>query len=307
MKIRIFLFHRVSPVKDPLWNPMSPELFERIIVYLNKKYELVPLEKTLLGEYVPSTSKPLCAITFDDGYKDFVQYAFPILLKYKTASSMYVITECVDKNLPPWTYIINHLFSNTSHLSLELNSKALPPTLQKTKWKNSSERLSYVRKLSPFLKKLNNHERLLIYNQIVNDFNDVDQPDNMMMTWDDIRYVAANNCEIGSHSFSHPLFARKTIDLKNELEISGNKILLESGKFPTAISYPFGSYNEHTKQLSKEIGYKVGLTVNHGTYDSDKHDLYEIPRIELYDESWSKSKLRINGVIESINKIIRSF
>ncbi|MCW3071556.1 MAG: pda4E [Bacteroidetes bacterium] len=305
MKIRIFLFHRVSPMRDPLWDPMSPALFERIVAYLGKSYEVVPLERTLIGDHIPLSKKELCAITFDDGYKDFINYAFPILKKHNCPSSMYVISDCVDQNLPPWTYIINHLFINTSHLLLDIHSKALPANLSKTTWNNSKERIGYARKLSPFMKQLNNRERVLIYEQIQKEFNDVDDPHDMMMSWDNIREIGRNGCEIGSHSASHPLLAKKTNELEHELTASAEKIKTETGKFPLAISYPFGNYNDTVKTMSENAGYKTGLTVNYGTYNSDVHHLFEIPRIELYSESFFKSRLRIKGYIENTRKIIK--
>lgn len=306
MTIKIFLFHRVSPVRDVLWNAMTPKLFEQIIIHLNKKYEIVPLEKMLLGEHEPSTKKELCAITFDDGYKDFVNYAFPILQKHKTNSSMYVVTDCVDNNIPPWTYIINYLFINTSHLSLDLESKALPPYLRKTNWKNINERIKYAKKLSPFLKQLINVERRLIYEQIINDFNDIELPGNMMMSWDDIREVYKNGCEIGSHSVSHPLLAKKTntTEIKRELSESAKRIETEIGKFPVTLSYPFGSYNDDIKKMAHDLGYKIGLAVNTHSYNSNKYSLFEVPRIELYDELFIKSKLRISGNLQRIKNIL---
>jgi len=305
IKIRIFLFHRISPHRDVLWNPMTPKLFEKILIYLNKKYEIVPLEKALLGEYKPISKKKLCALTFDDGYKDFIDYAFPILQKHKSPSSMYIVSDCIENNVPPWTYILNHLFIHTSHLSLRINSKVLPLVLQQTKWKNKKDRLKYLKKLSPFLKQLNNQERILIFEQIVSEFNDVDKPDGLMLNWDEIRYIYENGCEIGSHSTSHPLLAKKTdiSHITKELAESGKKIETAIGKFPTAISYPFGSYNDIIKNIAYSVGYKIGLTVNSHSYNSKKKYLFEIPRIELYSEPFFKSTLRINGTIASIKRI----
>jgi len=77
------------------------------------------------------------------------------------------------------------------------------------------------------------------------------------------------------------------------------------GHFPTTISYPVGSYNETTKRISKEVGYKIGLAVNQNIYDPDKQDLFEIPRIELYNEPWWKTRLRITHTLENIKSIIR--
>ena len=307
-KIRIYLFHRVSPERDPLWNPMQPALFERIVSTLARETEIVSLEKTLLGEFTPSGKKPLSAITFDDGYRDFMEYALPVLHKHKACASMYIVTDCVTEGLPPWTYIINHLFIHTSHLSIELNSKALPPSLQRTKWKNQRERLGYARRLSPFMKQLNNQERELIFRQVMEEFNDVDLPYGLMMNWNDVREVSAEGCVIGSHSCSHPLLTKK-IDkqkLEHEIVVSGRKIEQETGRFPVSYCYPFGNYNKQIEQLTAEAGYKMGIAVNNKFYDSRVDNIFEIPRTELYDEPFLKARLRLSGALPSLNRMLRA-
>ncbi|MBK7956947.1 MAG: polysaccharide deacetylase family protein [Bacteroidetes bacterium] len=35
---------------------------------------------------------------FDDGYLDNLEYAAPILAKYKVPASFYVVTDCIDQN-----------------------------------------------------------------------------------------------------------------------------------------------------------------------------------------------------------------
>ena len=117
MIIRNYLFHRVSPIKDELWAPMNPELFEKIIIHLKQKYHIVNLEETYLSDSIIEQSKPLATISFDDGYKDNIEYAAAILNKHKVTASFYVITDCIDKNIPTWTFILDYLFQNTNKLS----------------------------------------------------------------------------------------------------------------------------------------------------------------------------------------------
>jgi peptidoglycan/xylan/chitin deacetylase (PgdA/CDA1 family) len=188
-----------------------------------------------------------------------------------------------------------------------LQSKSFSKTLQKTKWHSVSERLAYVRKLSPFLKQLNNFERLNIYEQIMEGFKDVEKPEGFMMNWDDIRTVYENGCEIGSHSVSHPLLAKKSNieQIEKELVESGKIIENKIGRFPLSFAYPFGSYNEIIKKIVLKSGYRFALTVEPHTYLRPNHNVFEIPRVELYSESLIKAKLRINGVICKINEIIR--
>ncbi|MGZ3863965.1 MAG: glycosyltransferase [Bacteroidia bacterium] len=304
--ITTFLFHRINTISDPLWNPIHPEHFEQIIVYLDKHFEFAPLNDYLLDRYEPKTSKPLCAIGFDDGYRDYLVYALPILKKFNCPSSMYIVTECIDKGLPPWTYILNHYFINTTKLHININTNDFPGHLKTTTWKSKSERLLFAKQLNPYMKSLNNSVREKLYMDIISELNDVDPPAGLMLTWEEIKSLKEHNCEIGSHTVNHPVLSKKLSreELIFELKESGKIIEKHLGFFPETISYPFGAYNEDVKKVSAEAGYKLGVTVNPGTYDNMRHDLFEVPRIELFDEPFLKTRLRINDIIPQIRKIL---
>jgi len=86
------------------------------------------------------------------------------------------------------------------------------------------------------------------------------------------------------------------------LSKSAEIIKQQAGIFPSTISYPVGSYNDCVKAYSKKAGYKLGLAVNQDIYNSDKNDLFEIPRLELYNESFIKTIFRTNGTLVKIKK-----
>ncbi|HKC68443.1 MAG TPA: glycosyltransferase [Bacteroidia bacterium] len=304
--ITTFLFHRINTLQDPLWNPIHPEHFEQIIIYLTRHFELVPLKDYLLDDFVPKTQKPLCAIGFDDGYRDFLEFALPILKKYNCPSSMYVVTDCIDNNLPPWTYVLNHHFINTEKLSISINTTDFPGHLKNTKWKTIPDRLDYAKQLNPFMKSLENSKRCEIYDTIIKELNDVTPPYGLMLTWDEVRDLKNHMCEVGSHTVSHPVLSKKLsyTELMHELKESALIIKKHTGIFPTTISYPFGAYNQDVKKAAFDAGYKIGVTVNPSPYDSKKHNMLEIPRIELFDEPFLKTKLRINEIIPRIREII---
>ncbi|MEO8761003.1 MAG: polysaccharide deacetylase family protein [Bacteroidia bacterium] len=304
MNIKVFLFHRISPDIDPIWPPITPTHFEKIIQYLKRNFEIVPLENTILGNYKPTKSKKLCAITFDDGYKDFVEYAMPIIRKQNVPASMYVITDCVDANLPPWTFIFNHLLLNTKRSSIEINSIEIPDKLKKVSWKNTQEKINIINLFSPVLKRISDKERESVMQQIQTQIKDVDSPHNLMMNWDDIRAIKNIGIEIGSHSANHPPLSSdlRLDDVRHELKRSGEEIERETGKFPLAISYPFGMYSNESKKIAKEVGYKIGLTVSPKSYIFGE-DQFEIPRIELYSEPFYKTRLRMNGQLQSLKNI----
>ena len=305
--IRNFLLHRVNPQRDKLWDPMSVELFDKCIRYISRKYEVIPFEELAFSDtYKNNHKKKIATIMFDDGYKDNIDFAAPILRKYNVKASFYVVTECIDKNIPPWTQILEHLFQFTSVENIEMNFNFLPQALKTSNLNNQGERLNYVSKLKPFLKTLSHENRQSVLNRVIETYNDIDFP-KLMMDWDDLRKLKEEGHYIGSHTVTHCMLGtmNKENDIISELTLSGKRIQEQLGYFPLTISYPVGSFNKTTKELSQKVGYKIGLAVKQNVHNPQKDDLFEVSRIELYNEPWWKTLLRITNTLENFKSFIR--
>ena len=306
MEINIYLFHRVSPHKDEYWPPVSPKHFERIVGYLTENYQVVQLEKFLTesGEY--SGKKPIAAIVFDDGYKDILIYATPILEKYKVAYSIYVVSNCVDTGLPPWTYQLDWIFSQSRFLELNQDSDQLPEELRNTRWSSHRDRAAYGQRVKGYLKKQSNDERLRIFNHFKDSFEDVDFEKNLMLTWKDLLELQNADCHIGSHSKSHPILTniKNAEDIASELKFSRARIREKLGKSPISISYPNGNYNALITEIAAKEGYQIGLAVGQKSYVVGRDSIMSIPRVQLYEESMLKTKLRMKGIVEKAKNLL---
>jgi peptidoglycan/xylan/chitin deacetylase (PgdA/CDA1 family) len=306
MNATILLFHRVNPVRDVLWDPMAPALFEKIMHFVNKKYEVISLNDLCLHHKV--TQKPPLAITFDDGFKDYVDYALPILNKFNFHSTMFVVTNSVEENMPTWTYVMDYLFYNTQKFEIPYFDYGEEcQSFARYKWQTKEEQIIYCRKFKQVLKKVENAKRIAIMNAFMNGFDDVNIPRDLMLSWDELRSLNNEWVDIGSHSVSHPPLATiiNEQELQSEIKVSGDIIEKNLGYFPSAISYPVGSYNKQVKELSKKAGYKIGLAVDQKLYNSDKQDLFAVPRIELYNDSFLRNKIKIYGVESVLKSMIK--
>ncbi|MEO6539733.1 MAG: polysaccharide deacetylase family protein, partial [Ferruginibacter sp.] len=281
-------------------------LFEKIMHFVSKQYEVLSLEDICLNN--PVTKKPALAISFDDGYRDFIDHALPVLKKYRFHSTMFVVTDCIDNNMPTWTYVMDFLFYHTNKLLLppyDYGDDNKPYAVYA--WNNKEEQIMYCRKFKQALKKVNNKKRNEILQHFIHGFDDVQLPKNLMMTWDELASMKKELVDIGSHSISHPPLA--TIDdeaeLENEIRVSGEIIEQRLGFFPAGISYPVGSYDQRVKEVSKNAGYKFGVAVDQKLYNSIKQDLFEVPRIELYNDSFLRNKIKIYGIETAIKSMIK--
>ncbi|NIS18116.1 MAG: polysaccharide deacetylase family protein, partial [Aliifodinibius sp.] len=87
-KLKILMYHSVLNDNDKLRAELQPGMcvlqstFEKQVRYLSKKYEVISIEK--LFEMVSQKRAPdksTAVITFDDGWRDNYDYAFPVLMK----------------------------------------------------------------------------------------------------------------------------------------------------------------------------------------------------------------------------------
>ena len=297
MVIRNFLFHRVSDEEDAMWPPMKPALFSRIISFLTRQYLVVPLEHFLNEpDFFKASGKSIATVLFDDGYKDNIEYAAPLLKKYNCPASFYIVTDCIDRNIPTWTYLVDHAFQTTQKNKLELPFHFVPERFKSVSLKNKNDNSNVIKAIKPWMKSLSNAERITITESVLSQCDDIKQLDNKMMSWDDIRQLHTEGFIIGSHSHTHPMLAslKDESEIKDELQLSAGRILSETGIIPQTISYPIGSFDERVTRLSKEQGYKYGLAVEQKFF-SYPSGMMTIPRVELYQQPWWKVKMHMTG------------
>lgn len=301
-----FLFHRVNPERDLLWDPMDVKLFDKCIKYISENFEVELFEDLFQKESYLNSQGKIATIMFDDGYKDNFIYALPILEKYNCKASFYVVTNCIEENIPTWTHILEHIFQTTNISNVEFNFNFLPKFLSEFSIKTKKERIHFATKLKPALKNVTHEQRTLVMNYIQNSFYDVEIP-KIMMSWEDLRSLKNKGHYIGSHTQTHAMLG--TINdisvIKSELVKSRDKIYEKLGHLPKSISYPVGSFNEMSIKISKEVGYQIGLAVKQNTHNPLSENIFEVSRIELYNEPWWKTRLRISNKLEIIKKIIK--
>jgi peptidoglycan/xylan/chitin deacetylase (PgdA/CDA1 family) len=94
-RVVVLCYHSVHPLKS--FRSASPELFEQHLQWLSSHCEVIPFSKIFnaLGE---KSDRPSVAITFDDGYADNYEYAFPLLQKYGLVATFFVTVGLIEKD-----------------------------------------------------------------------------------------------------------------------------------------------------------------------------------------------------------------
>ena len=123
----ILVYHRV--VKDEeieedleLGLTVSCSNFEKHIKEIKSKYKICSMD-----EFVRNLKKKnnefMVAITFDDGYKDNLYQALPILTKYEAPASIYVTTRFLNQEVDIWWYELGEVIQNRKEINFKYQEK----------------------------------------------------------------------------------------------------------------------------------------------------------------------------------------
>src|ERR1700741_4570159 len=120
-KITVLNLHRITPEQDFFFKPITPAHFELLLQYVARHYNVITIEEIhLLQTSRKGNQKPYLVLSFDDGYYDFMEYALPLLVKYKLPSNHNIVNCCADHNEIIWTQRLNNIFNHARDHKINL-------------------------------------------------------------------------------------------------------------------------------------------------------------------------------------------
>ena len=270
-RIPIILFHRVSPKPSPCWPPLTPKEFEQTIKLLYKYYTFYSLDD-ILNPSIKKKRNAAC-IVFDDGYCDFKEYAFPVLVKYKTPTTLFIPTHNIDKQEPLWTSIIDDILTHAEQTYHKTDFKIFNQTVTLLLSSNK-ELFTTANAVKNILYEYSYVERDFVIERLKNQLNLRNQiPHEPMLSWEEIAEMKKKYPEllnIQSHTHTHPyLPSLNEIEIENEL-LKSYKILSEQ-KFNSTdkIAYPMGGFSKLVLEKTAQH-YKFGFAVKNQHYSQKK-------------------------------------
>lgn len=116
----IFMLHRLVEQRSEGKNhelEITPEFLRRTIeTYHQQGHRFVSIDEACDIISKGHTKHPFVCLTFDDGYQDNYNIAYPILKQYEVPFAIYVTTGFIDNRLPMWWYSKEKLGINTESL-----------------------------------------------------------------------------------------------------------------------------------------------------------------------------------------------
>ena len=236
-------------------NQLTPKLFEDLVIFVKKNFTLVAFSD-LKREII--SDKPLMILSFDDGYKDFMEYVIPILDKYEIKCNQNIIPDCIEKQLPPVCVIVQDFICQAP---VELLKKIDLQEINIERYINNRKKLGVV--VSSYIKSRSIQEQKLIYEKLRPQLLDYEEfTPTQMMSKEDVMEIIHNH-EIGAHSYEHASMNYETSEyFKSDLKKCKNYFSNNFGIQVDIYAFPNGSYSKKHISMALENGFEEILLVN---------------------------------------------
>lgn len=303
-RVRILQYHRISPIYRR-WSHsyvLSPSSFKRQLEFLKTHFQVIDLRTVVdyLAENRPFPPFSV-VITFDDGYKDTFDFAFPILKKYGVPATLFVNTEPLQNGRMYWYDELYYQLWHARPTTVVL--RGIGSIVLKN---DPKDRVAAMSRFYCLIREKPPAVRNSILAEIRR-MTGVEVPkglgDRIMLGWDDVRAMKRSGIEIGSHAVSHSMLS---VLSKTEMvsEVADSKRILEDGLQDEVLffSYPNGRNDGDIRGAVKTAGYRAAVTTSPCLIDANT-DRYQLGRI-LPGDDQKTFRFFVSGMFSDVYNIL---
>lgn len=298
----ILMFHRVRPRLEQAFEPnqpleITPEFLNALIVRLRQRgVEILPLETALsrLREGAPGAR--FAVLTFDDGYRDFVERALPVLERHRAPFVLYLASGYADASARLWWIELEEAIRRLDRLDVIAGGRRIrcEATTAAQKRAAFAEIYSQLRKsdeaeLSRIVTALSAEARV--------------EPHaltrRLCLGWSELRALARHElATIGAHSVTHARLAK--VDCERaifEMIECRRRLEAELDRPVPHFCYPVGdptSAGRREFELAARLGFASAVTTRPGVLFPEHRDhLSALPRLSVNGRHQSLAALDI--------------
>jgi peptidoglycan/xylan/chitin deacetylase (PgdA/CDA1 family) len=274
-RLLVFGWHNVEPSWFfPCAAGAGLRGLERQLRWLERGANVVSLREALdalsAGRRLPPRA---VAITFDDGYRDALELAVPMLERLGLPATFLLVPGFLSRAVQPWWELLAWAFSRTRCRSISFEGQvlSLEPAVRK----------ACCWRVAESLKRRDLKARGRAVDELIERLEPTGSLGELILDWDGARQLARRGFEIGSHSMDHAILSEEDFDeQRRNLRESRQQLLRELGVHVDILAYPNGTerdYDPVTIAAAAAAGYRYAVTTRPGWNGSDTPP-YEVRR-----------------------------
>jgi peptidoglycan/xylan/chitin deacetylase (PgdA/CDA1 family) len=233
-------------------------------------------------------TRRFACLTFDDGYRDSKEWAYPILKRHEVPFAIYVPTSFPDRLGRLWWLMLEQAIANARTLVYAAGDAKRALTCGSIDEKHRA----FVH-LYGWLRSLPTNEQIVAAAGDIAARYGVDAAalcERHCMSWNEIAELAKDPLvTVGAHTVNHVILAKSSESAaRTEMKMGRAVLHAALGTLPQHFSYPFGdagAAGPREFRLAREIGYKTAVTTRPGMLLVEHaHELGALPRLSINGE-----------------------
>jgi peptidoglycan/xylan/chitin deacetylase (PgdA/CDA1 family) len=306
-ELLILMYHRILPADDPRalreepGMMVTPDTFKLHLELVKQYFTIVDLSDWIeLKNSGKSLPDKACAITFDDGWADNYQFAFPILQELQVPATIFLVADMIGTTQNFWperlaiimTAIATRFPQHWSHAELawlqpdgQYQFNEVPP---------GSEEVSALIGTLKAYSDQEMHERLTHVEKVLQldvSGDDVNDSPVSLLDWQQVdEMLASGLIKIGSHTCNHIRLNDSTPSEQLHDEIVNSKQVIEKhigekniGETAATFCYPNGDHCPEAVALVEQ-NYTAAVTTKSG-WNTQQSNMHLLQRVGIHQDA----------------------
>lgn len=290
----ILTFHRVLPASEAAFQPnrlleITPEFLDEVIVAVrNAGIDIVSLDEAHRRLAAGDCAPRFVALTFDDAYRDTLDFAWPVLKRHEVPFTIFVPSAFADGRGELWWAALEKAIARHDSIEVELDGaeRVFDCFTPQAKRETFDALYDFVRS-RPTEEELRRPVREIAFGYGV-DMAKLCRE--LCMGWDELAVIAAHPLTtIGAHTVTHPILAKIPAEtVRAEMADGVRRIEKKLGVRPAHFSYPVGGPDAAGPRefaIAAEVGFRTAVTTRSGVLFADHaRHLHALPRLSVNGE-----------------------
>lgn len=299
----ILMFHRVRPASGDRFAPnagleITPQFLDALLTHLRAEgYDILSLDDALdaLRRNAPH-ARPFVVLSFDDGYRDLVEHALPVLERRRAPFVAYVTAGFADHSARLWWVEMEEAIRRLPRVDIVVAGRRIARDCATPAEKSAAFGEIY------WAIRDGGEAQLL---DVVATLAAQAGVDGRALTreacldWRGVATLAGHElATIGAHSLTHPRLAKiDAAEARREMAESRDRIARETDVAPRHFCYPVGDPTSAGRRefgLAAELGFVSAVTTRPGVVFPEHHaHLHALPRLSVNGRHQSLAALEV--------------
>jgi peptidoglycan/xylan/chitin deacetylase (PgdA/CDA1 family) len=295
----ILMYHRVARVRHDPWGiAVDPEHFEEQIEYVERHRTAMSMDELVQRLHGKTLPEDAVAVTFDDGYRDNLVNAKPILARHGVPACLFLPTGYVDRNVPFWWDELADMIlasRSSAHCAQVCGGETIildwleadSSDAEASPWRawdepRTARQRAYVA-IWRILQHLPEKERDSVMDSLRLRFETTPDPLAMPMNADEVRaFLEGGLTTLGAHGVTHaPLTSLSRLESQREIALSGQQCRSLTTERVSGFAYPHGDMNLEVQGDVAALGFSWACSTEGAWLDGEQLNMYALPRIAV--------------------------